>query len=277
MFGMYRKLANEFTGVLTGKAPPYGGSLIRPEATGYGLIFFTQEMLKTKNESMQGKRVLISGSGNVATYAAEKAIALGAKVLTLSDSSGFIYDVDGIDEKELAWVKELKSVRRGRIKEYAQEFGYEYHARTADEEFNPIWTTPADIALPCATQNELNAVDAANLVANGVIAVGEGANMPCTPGAVDEFSRSGVLFAPGKASNAGGVTTSGLEMAQNSARLYWGRAKVEKKLREIMVRIHRSTYSTAKKYGKPGDYVFGANVAGFIKVADAMLAQGVHG
>jgi len=276
LFGMYKKLQNQFEGVLTGKGITYGGSLIRPEATGYGLVYFAREMLAAQGKSLDGATVSISGSGNVAQYATEKVLDLGGKVVTLSDSSGFIHDPAGIDSEKLAWVKELKNVRRGRISEYADAFsGSVYTARDKSIDHNPLWAVNVDVALPCATQNEVNGVDAANLIANDVIAVAEGANMPCMPDAVEAFQNSGVLFAPGKASNAGGVATSGLEMSQNSLRLSWTREEVDQRLDAIMVSIHEQAYSTAKKYGRDGDYVFGANVAGFLKIADAMLAQGV--
>jgi glutamate dehydrogenase (NADP+) len=276
LFGMYKKLQNQFEGVLTGKGITYGGSLIRPEATGYGLVYFAREMLAAQGKSLEGATVSVSGSGNVAQYATEKVLDLGGKVVTLSDSSGFIHDPAGIDSEKLAWVKELKNVRRGRISEYADAFsGSVYTARDKSADHNPLWAVNVDVALPCATQNEVNGVDAANLVANEVVAVAEGANMPCMPEAVEAFQNSGVLFAPGKASNAGGVATSGLEMSQNSLRLSWTREEVDQRLDAIMVSIHEQAYSTAKKYGRDGDYVFGANVAGFLKIADAMLAQGV--
>jgi len=276
LFGMYKKLQNQFEGVLTGKGITYGGSLIRPEATGYGLVYFAREMLAAQGKSLEGATVSVSGSGNVAQYATEKVLDLGGKVVTLSDSSGFIHDPAGIDREKLAWVKELKNVRRGRISEYADAFsGSVYTSRDKSIDHNPLWAVNVDVALPCATQNEVNGVDAANLVANEVIAVAEGANMPCMPEAVEAFQNSGVLFAPGKASNAGGVATSGLEMSQNSLRLSWTREEVDQRLDAIMVSIHEQAYSTAKKYGRDGDYVFGANVAGFLKIADAMLAQGV--
>lgn len=276
LFGMYKKLRNQFEGVLTGKGITYGGSLVRPEATGYGLVYFAREMLAAQGKSLDGATVSISGSGNVAQYATEKVLDLGGKVITLSDSSGFIHDPAGIDREKLAWVKDLKNVRRGRISEYADAFsGSVYTARDKSADHNPLWAVNVDVALPCATQNEVNGADAANLIANEVIAVAEGANMPCMPDAVEAFQNSGVLFAPGKASNAGGVATSGLEMSQNSLRLSWSREEVDQRLDAIMVSIHEQAYSTAKKYGRDGDYVFGANVAGFLKVADAMLAQGV--
>jgi glutamate dehydrogenase (NADP+) len=278
MFGMYKKMANEWSGVLTGKGRSYGGSLIRPEATGYGCVYFVREMLGTKGETMEGKRVAISGSGNVAQFATEKVLDLGGIPVTLSDSSGFIHDPSGITREKLAWVMELKNERRGRIKEYADHFdGVEYHESKPEPAINGLWSVDVDVALPCATQNEVNGEEAAALVANGVMAVGEGANMPCTPEAVEAFQNAGVLFAPGKASNAGGVATSGLEMSQNSLRMSWTREEVDEKLDGIMVGIHKSAYETAEKYGRPHDYVFGANVAGFLKVAEAMLAQGSWG
>ena len=269
MFGQYKRLRNEFTGVLTGKGASWGGSLIRPEATGYGNVYFAEQMLKTKGESFDGKTVVISGSGNVAQYACEKATQLGAKVLTLSDSSGYIYDPAGIDAEKLAFIMELKNVKRGRIKAYADHFGCEFH-----EDARP-WSVPCDIALPCATQNELNAEEAKALVTNGCNCVSEGANMPCTPGAIEVFDENKILFAPGKASNAGGVAVSGLEMSQNSLRYNWSREEVDAKLHTIMVDIHTSCVA----YGSDGNgytnYVKGANIAGFVKVADAMLDQGV--
>ncbi len=269
LYGAYRKIKNlHGTGVLTGKGWGWGGSLIRPEATGYGLVYFVEEMLKTKGEELKGKTVAISGSGNVAQYAAEKCIQLGAKVVTMSDSNGSIYDPDGIDAEKLAWIMELKNVRRGRIKEYAEHFNVEYNP-----ESNP-WTVGAQIALPSATQNELDGKEAQALVDNGVIAVGEGANMPCTPDAIEIFKKAGVLFSPGKASNAGGVAVSGLEMVQNSERHFWTREEVDAKLHDIMVNIHATAYKTAEEFGHKHDYVLGANIAGFLKVADAMIAQG---
>ncbi|MEC7431291.1 MAG: NADP-specific glutamate dehydrogenase, partial [Candidatus Thermoplasmatota archaeon] len=240
MFGMYRKLANEFTGVLTGKGMSYGGSLIRPEATGYGTVYFAREMLSTKDKSFQGARVAISGSGNVAQFAAEKVLDLGGKPVTFSDSSGFIYDSEGIDRQKLAYVMDLKNNRRGRIKEYAKEYGCEYTETEPEPNLNGLWGVEVDIALPCATQNEMNGEEARMLVDNGCIAVAEGANMPCTPEAIECFHQHGLLFAPGKASNAGGVATSGLEMSQNSLRLNWPREEVDRRLEEIMVNIHRN-------------------------------------
>ena len=275
MFGMYRKLANEFTGVLTGKGMSYGGSLIRPEATGYGTVYFAREMLSTKDKSFQGARVAISGSGNVAQFAAEKVLDLGGKPVTLSDSSGFIYDSEGIDRQKLAYVMDLKNNRRGRIKEYAKEYGCEYTETEPEPNLNGLWGVEVDIALPCATQNEMNGKEAKMLVDNGCVAVAEGANMPCTPEAIECFHQHGLLFAPGKASNAGGVATSGLEMSQNSLRLNWPREEVDRRLEEIMVNIHRNSSETAKKYGMEGNYVAGANIAGFLKVAESMEAQGL--
>jgi len=269
LFGQYKRLRNEFTGVLTGKGITWGGSLIRPEATGYGCVYFAEEMLKNQGKSFQGKTVVISGSGNVAQYAAEKARQLGGKVVTLSDSNGFIYDPAGIDAEKLAWIMDLKNIQRGRISEYVSKFGGEYHAGKTP------WGVACDIALPCATQNELTGSDATLLTNHGCMAVAEGANMPCTPEAVEVFHEKRILFAPGKASNAGGVATSGLEMSQNSLRLSWSREEVDQRLHNIMINIHEA----AKKYGKENDgyvnYVKGANIAGFVKVADAMLDQGI--
>ena len=277
MFGMYKRLRNEFqAGVLTGKGLAYGGSLIRPEATGYGLVYFAREMLATKGKSFEGAVVSISGSGNVAQFACEKVLDLGGKPVTFSDSSGFIHDPDGIDREKLAWVMDLKNNRRGRISEYVKQYpSATFTASAPEPSLNGLWGVDVDVALPCATQNELNGEEAKMLVANKVIAVGEGANMPCTPEAVEVFQEAGILFAPGKASNAGGVATSGLEMSQNSLRMPWTREEVDQKLEGIMVNIHKNASETAKKYGREGDYVFGANVAGFLKVAEAMIAQGV--
>ena len=269
MFGQYKRIKNEFTGILTGKGLNWGGSLIRPEATGYGNVYFAKEMLAANNNSFEGKTVVISGSGNVAQYAAEKATQLGGKVVTLSDSKGYIYDPAGIDAEKLAWVMELKNVKRGRISEYADKFdGAEFH------EGNRPWGIKCDIALPCATQNELNGEEAATLIANGCICVSEGANMPSTPEAIAKFHEAKILFAPGKASNAGGVATSGLEMSQNSLRLSWTSEEVDEKLHNIMVSIHEAcvAYGTEDGYT---DYVKGAIIAGFVKVADAMLEQGL--
>ena len=269
MFGQYKRLRNEFTGVLTGKGAAWGGSLIRPEATGYGNVYFAEQMLKTKGESFDGKTVVISGSGNVAQYSCEKATELGAKVLTLSDSSGFIYDPTGIDAEKLGFIMELKNVNRGRIKAYADHFGCEFH-----EGARP-WSVACDIALPCATQNELNAEEAKALVSNGCNCVSEGANMPCTPEAIEVFDQNKILFAPGKASNAGGVAVSGLEMSQNSFRFNWSREEVDAKLHAIMVDIHTSCVTYGSDSNGYTNYVKGANIAGFVKVADAMLDQGV--
>jgi len=272
MYGVYRKITNiHGTGVLTGKGLTFGGSLARTEATGYGAVYFSEEMMKTKKESLKGKIAVVSGSGNVAQYAVQKLIQLGAKPVTLSDSDGYIYDPAGIDEKKLAYVLELKNVKRGRISEYAEKFkGVTYEAKKTP------WTVKCDLAYPCATQNELNDKDAKKLVDNGCKAVTEGANMPCTLEAIKVLQDGGVLYAPGKASNAGGVTTSGLEMSQNSQRYFWSFEEVDQKLHGIMINIHKNAYDTAKLFGKPGDYVMGANIAGFLKVADAMIAQGVY-
>ena len=277
MFGMYKRLQNEFQGgVLTGKGLSYGGSLIRPEATGYGLVYFAREMLAAKGKSFEGATVSISGSGNVAQFACEKVLDLGGKPVTMSDSSGFIHDPDGIDRTKLAWIMDLKNNRRGRISEYADNFSSATFTASAPEpSSNALWGVNVDVALPCATQNEVNGAEAQMLVDNKVMAVAEGANMPCTPEAVEVFHTNGILFAPGKASNAGGVATSGLEMSQNSLRLSWTREEVDEKLDNIMVNIHKSAAETAAKYGRPDDYVFGANVAGFLKIAEAMMAQGV--
>lgn len=269
MFGQYKRLQNEFTGVFTGKGINWGGSLIRPEATGYGTVYFAQEMLKRNNDSFEGKKVVISGSGNVAQFACEKAIALGATVVAMSDSGGFIHDPEGIDTEKLAFIMELKNVKRGRIKEYVTQYpSASFHASQRP------WGVACDIALPCATQNELNEEEAKILVANGCICVAEGANMPSTPGAIEAFQTAKILYAPGKASNAGGVATSGLEMSQNSLRLSWTREEVDQRLHAIMVDIHQ----TCVEYGTDGDYVDyvkGANIGGFIKVADAMIDQGL--
>ncbi len=268
MFGQYKRLRNEFTGVLTGKGLNYGGSLVRTQATGYGCCYFTQEMLATRGESFEGKTVVVSGSGNVAIYAAEKAIELGAKVVALSDSNGYIYDPNGID---LDAVKQIKEVERKRIKEYVNI----HKDATYTDGFRGIWTIKCDIALPCATQNELDEEAAKALVANGVMAVAEGANMPSTPEAVEVFQAASVLFAPGKAANAGGVATSGLEMSQNSMRYSWTFEEVDEKLKGIMKHIHTVSREAATQYGEPDNYVLGANIAGFLKVADAMYMQGV--
>jgi len=276
LFGMYRKLANEFTGVLTGKGLSYGGSLVRPEATGYGLVYFAREMLATKKKSFDGATVAISGSGNVAQFACQKVLDLGGKPVTMSDSSGYIYDSSGIDRDKLAWIMDLKNNRRGRMKEYAEHFDeIEYTESQPEPNLNQLWSTKVDVALPCATQNEINGDEAQTLVDGGVTAVAEGANMPCTPEAVDCFLSNGVLFAPGKASNAGGVATSGLEMSQNSLRMSWSREEVDQKLEGIMVNIHKNAHDTAERYGMPGNYVAGANIAGFLKVAESTMSQGI--
>ncbi|MBK00483.1 MAG: NADP-specific glutamate dehydrogenase [Euryarchaeota archaeon] len=276
LYGMYRKIRNEFTGVLTGKGMSYGGSLIRPEATGYGQVYFAREMLKTRDETLEGKVCLISGSGNVAQFAAEKALQLGAKIVTMSDSGGFIHDPNGFTLEKLEWIKELKNVRRGRISEYANQFeGAIYTPVDHNLDYNPLWAVDADVALPAATQNEINGKDAENLLANNVYVVSEGSNMPSTPEAIEHFIEAGILYAPGKASNAGGVATSGLEMSQNSMRMNWTREEVDEKLDSIMVSIHETCARTAEEYGYPGNYMMGANIAGFLKVADAMLNQGV--
>ena len=270
LYGMYKKLNNEFTGVLTGKGVTWGGSLIRPEATGYGTVYFAQNMLGLKDDNFKNKKVVISGSGNVAQYAAEKAISLGATVLTMSDSSGFIYDSEGINEEKLSFIMDLKNVKRGRISEYVKK----YTNAIFNKGSNP-WSTPCDIALPCATQNELDKSDAETLISNGCICVSEGANMPSTKDAISVFHNAKILFAPGKASNAGGVATSGLEMTQNSLRYHWSREEVDEKLKEIMLNIHNSCIEYGKGDDGYIDYVKGANIAGFVKVADAMLAQGI--
>ncbi|MHA2602907.1 MAG: NADP-specific glutamate dehydrogenase [Candidatus Thorarchaeota archaeon SMTZ1-83] len=269
LYGVFRKATGVHgTCVLTGKGPTYGGSLIRPEATGYGCVYFVEEMLKTKGESLKGKTAVVSGSGNVAQYATEKCIDLGAKVIALSDSSGWIHDPDGIDREKLAWVMELKNVRRGRIKEYAEKFNVDYSDKGSP------WELKCDIGLPSATQNEVDAKEAKMLVDNGVIAIGEGANMPCVPEAIEIFQKAKVLYGPGKAANAGGVSVSGLEMAQNSQRFFWTREEVDRKLHGIMTAIHENAYKTSEKFGDKGNYVLGANIAGFLKVADAMINQG---
>jgi len=276
LFGQYKRLANKFEGVLTGKGLNWGGSLIRPEATGYGQVYFAAEMLKTRGQTFEGKRVLVSGSGNVAQYAAEKVVQLGGKVLTFSDSSGYIYDEEGIDEKKLKFVMDLKNIRRGRVREYLDQYPKAtYHAADASAPSNPLWNIPCDVALPSATQNEINLEDANHLIKNGCTCVSEGANMPSTPEAVNAFLESKILFGPAKAANAGGVAVSGLEMTQNSQRLAWSREEVDQRLHRIMECIHRTCVDTAERFGTPGNYVNGANIAGFMKVGDAMLDQGV--
>jgi glutamate dehydrogenase (NADP+) len=276
LFGMYKRLRNEFTGVITGKGPTWGGSVIRPEATGYGAVYFAAEMLKTRKEELKGKTCLVSGSGNVAQYTVDKLISLGGKAVTLSDSTGYIYDDAGIDRDKLAFVMDLKNNRRGRISEYADKFkGATFTAADSKRDHNPLWNHKAECAFPSATQNEINGTDAANLLKNGVYVVSEGANMPTTIDGVNQFLKAGILFGPGKAANAGGVATSGLEMAQNSMRISWTREEVDGRLFNIMKTIHEVCYRTAEKYGTPGNYVNGANIAGFLKVANAMMDQGL--
>jgi len=269
MFGQYKRLRNEFTGILTGKGLDWGGSLIRPEATGYGAVYFAEEMLKTRKDSFKGKTCVVSGSGNVAQYTVEKLNQLGAKVVTLSDSSGFIHDPSGIDGKKLEFVMELKNVKRGRIKEYADKFGVKFYSDKRP------WGIKCDAAFPSATQNEIDTDDAQTLLDNGCFVVSEGANMPTSPEGVEKFIKAKILYGPGKAANAGGVATSGLEMSQNSARLSWTREEVDKRLHDIMISIHQESFKAAKDYGQEGNYVLGANIAGFVKVADAMLDQGL--
>jgi glutamate dehydrogenase (NADP+) len=269
LFGQYRRLANEFTGVFTGKGIKWGGSLIRPEATGYGAVYFAEEMLKTRGESLAGKVCTVSGSGNVAQYTVEKLLQLGAKPVTLSDSEGSIHDPEGFTTEKLAWVMQLKNVRRGRIREYTEKFGGAYLAGKRP------WSVPCDCAFPSATQNEIDGEEAKTLLKNGCKLVSEGANMPSTPDAVQAYLAAGILYGPGKAANAGGVATSGLEMSQNSMRLSWSREEVDQRLQRIMINIHENCRATAAEYGAPGNYVLGANIAGFTKVADAMLEQGV--
>ncbi len=276
LFGQYKRLRNEFTGVLTGKGLGWGGSLIRPEATGYGCVYFAKEMLKTKKDSFDGKLCLVSGSGNVSQYTIEKLIDLGAKPVTASDSNGVIYDPDGIDREKLAYIMELKNVKRGRIRDYADKFKKAIFMPTDIKlEHNPLWNIKADCAFPSATQNEITAKDAANLIKNGIKLVAEGANMPSTLEATKMFLDAKILYGPAKAANAGGVATSGLEMAQNSARLSWTRDEVDDRLHKIMIAIHQNCYETAEKYGTPGNLVNGANIGGFVKVANAMLDQGL--
>jgi len=269
LFGQYKRICNEFTGVLTGKAAHWGGSLIRPEATGYGAVYFAEEMLKTRDQDFVGKVCAVSGSGNVAQYTTEKLIHLGAKVVTLSDSSGTAYDKDGFDTEKLGWVMELKNIRRGRIKEYAEKFGVEYF------EGGRPWGIKCDCAFPSATENEISGEDARTLLENGCFLVVEGANMPTEPEGVEQFLEKKILYGPGKAANAGGVAVSGLEMSQNSMMLQWRREEVDQRLREIMTTIHRNAYNASEEYGMPGNLVAGSNIAGFIKVADAMLDQGL--
>ncbi|MEJ2056362.1 MAG: NADP-specific glutamate dehydrogenase [Desulfofustis sp.] len=276
LFGMYKKLKNEFTGVLTGKSLNWGGSLIRPEATGYGVVYFAAEMLATRGETLEGKTCLVSGSGNVAQFTTEKLIEMGGRVITLSDSSGIIFDEQGIDVEKLNYIKELKNIRRGRISEFVEAYPQAVHTPVDPNlDYNPLWNHQADCAFPSATQNEINDKDAAHLLKNGVYLVSEGANMPSTPEAVDQFIDAHILYAPGKAANAGGVAVSGLEMAQNSMRLAWPRQEVDSRLRHIMESIHRTCIDAAASYGVTGNYVAGANIAGFVKVVNAMLDQGL--
>jgi len=276
LFGQYKRLRNEFTGVLTGKGLNWGGSLIRPEATGYGCVYFAEEMLKSRKDSLEGKLCLVSGSGNVSQYTIEKLLDLGAKPLTVSDSNGVIYDPDGIDREKLAYVLELKNVRRGRVRDYSDRYKKAIFMPTDVKlEHNPLWNIRADCAFPSATQNEITVKDAANMLKNGIKVVAEGANMPSTLEATKLFLEAKILYGPAKAANAGGVATSGLEMSQNSARISWTREEVDDKLHKIMISIHRNCYETAEKYGTPGNLVNGANIAGFMKVADAMLDQGL--
>ncbi len=276
LFGMYKKLRNEFTGVLTGKGLNWGGSLIRPEATGYGSVYFAAEMLATRNQTLEGKTCLVSGSGNVAQYTMEKLIELGAKPITFSDSSGYIFDEEGVDRQKLDFIMQLKNIRRGRVEEYTEKYPSAVHTPVeAGQEKNPLWEHPAKCAFPSATQNEINENDAYSLINGGVILVSEGANMPCTPEAVDLFLDKGFLYGPGKAANAGGVAVSGLEMAQNGMRLAWTRQEVDDRLKMIMAGIHKTCMTTAEQYGTPGNYVNGANIAAFVKVADAMIDQGI--
>jgi glutamate dehydrogenase (NADP+) len=275
LFGQYKRIRNEFTGALTGKGEGWGGSVIRPEATGYGCVYFAHEMLGTRDDSLEGKVCLVSGSGNVAQYTVEKLLAMGAKPVTLSDSGGFIHDPDGIDAEKLEWVKELKNVRRGRIAEYVERFPRATFTPAESNDHNALWDIPADCAFPSATENEISAKDAANLIANGITVVAEGANMPTVPEGVEQFLSAGILYGPGKAANAGGVAVSGLEMVQDSLRMSWAREEVDARLKDIMKKIHKTCRETAEEYGAPGNYVLGANIAGFVKVADAMLDQGV--
>ena len=276
LFGQYKKLKNEFTGVLTGKGLNWGGSLIRPEATGYGAVYFASEMLSTKKQTLEGKVCLVSGSGNVAQYTVEKINQLGGKAVTLSDSNGYIYDEAGIDKDKLSFVMELKNVRRGRMKEYADKYkSAVYTELNQNADFNPLWNHKAHCAFPSATQNEINGKDAQNLIKNGVYVVSEGANMPTNLDGVKVFLDSKILYGPGKAANAGGVATSGLEMTQNSMRMPWTREEVDNRLRMIMKSIHQTCVDISERFGVPGNYVVGANIGGFLKVADAMIDQGV--
>ncbi len=276
LFGMYKKLRNEFTGVFTGKSLDWGGSLVRREATGFGLVYFAADMLAARNQSIAGKVCLVSGAGNVAQHTAEKLIEMGAKVVSLSDSSGYIYDEEGIDRGKLEFVKRLKNIRRARIEEYVDKYSQAtFVERQSGLDYNPLWNLRADCAFPCATENEINAKDAVHLTANGIGLIAEGATMPSTPEAVKVFLDKGILYAPGKAANAGGVAVSGLEMAQNSMRLNWSQEEVDSRLKMTMKRIHRTCLDAAAEYGSPGNYLAGANIAGFLKVVNAMLDQGL--
>jgi glutamate dehydrogenase (NADP+) len=276
LFGMYKKLRNEFTGVLTGKSLNWGGSLIRPEATGYGSVYFAAEMLATRNKRLDGMKCLVSGAGNVAQYTMEKLIELDAIPVTFSDSTGYIYDAAGVDKEKLAYIKELKNIRRGRVSEYADKYpDAVYYDLNPQDDSNPLWNHKADCAFPSATQNEINIQDAKNIVKNGVMLISEGANMPTVPEGIDIFLENGLLFGPGKAANAGGVSVSGLEMTQNSMRLSWTREEVDQRLKMIMKSIHQTCIDAADRYNMPGNYVAGANIAGFVKVVDAMIDQGV--
>jgi len=276
LFGMYKRLRNEFTGVLTGKALNWGGSLIRPEATGYGAVYFANEMIKTRNDTLEGKVALVSGAGNVAQYTIEKLLDYGAKPITASDSSGYVLDEEGIDREKLAFIMELKNVKRGRIKEYVAKYPNAVYTPVDHAlDYNPLWNHKADLAFPSATQNEINGKDAQHLMDNGVFVISEGANMPSTPEAIDIYKEHKILYGPAKAANAGGVAVSGLEMSQNSLRLHWTREEVDQRLHNIMIAIHKQAWDTAEAYGVPGDLQVGANIAGFVKVADSMLDQGL--
>jgi glutamate dehydrogenase (NADP+) len=276
LFGQYKRIRNEFTGVLTGKGLEWGGSLIRPEATGYGCVYFANEMLSTRDETLEAKTCLVSGSGNVAQFTVEKLLHMGAKPITLSDSGGFVHDPDGIDFEKLAWVMDLKNERRGRIGQYVEKYPRAtFTERDPAADHNPLWAIPADCAFPSATQNEINAKDAANLLNGGVYVVAEGSNMPTVPDGVEQFLSAGILYGPGKAANAGGVAVSGLEMSQDALHIMWAREEVDHRLKDIMKAIHKQSRDTAEEYGTPGNYVNGANIAGFKKVADAMLDQGL--
>jgi glutamate dehydrogenase (NADP+) len=276
LFGQYKRIRNEFTGVLTGKGLEWGGSMIRPEATGYGAVYFANEMLATRDETIEGKICLVSGSGNVAQFTVEKLLHMGAKPVTLSDSGGFVHDPDGVDFEKLHWVMELKNERRGRISEYVEQYpGATFTAADPSADANPLWAIPAECAFPSATQNEINSKDASNLLNGGVYVIAEGANMPTIPEGVEQFVRAGILYGPGKAANAGGVAVSGLEMSQDALHIMWSREEVDHRLKDIMKSVHKQSYETAQEYGTPGNYVNGANIAGFRKVADAMLDQGL--